>query len=272
MAQVLRLQGAAVAVGTVLFQRVFMDVPVEDLDPQLTAMACTFIAGKVEYCFRSSRDVINAAYAVLGRKPLCIGPELNQKKQALLDREQQILRVLRFQCNVDLPHGLLYAFCSKLGGEYQRVAQLATIVLNDTLLSTVWLEYTPVELACSVLYLATTLLEVVLPKENATVWLALGSCSEVVEELSQKLARLYTQPLPPFDSGGAAELSESWREVCQQDDRMAQEARNRQQELRERNQSRHARLLQQMEARPAPWKSAQHQGLRSAQTAANYSY
>lgn len=53
-------------------------------------------------------------------------------QEALLEREQQVLRLLGYRCHVEPPHRYLYPMALRAFGPDPALAQLATDLLNDS--------------------------------------------------------------------------------------------------------------------------------------------
>ena len=216
MCNMLRFEANTTAIASILFHRVYITVTFADQEPYLTGMACVFIAGKADDSFRKSRDVINVACSLMDPdRTLQIGDELFCWKSMLLEQEQKVLRLLRFQCHVDTPFSFLYNFCLTLFGYSSDVASLATSIMNDSLLTLVWVQFTVVELCCAALKLASTLLELELPFEAdpQPLWSVFGVHDDIVEQLSHRLLSQYTEPVRPLRDSSVKLFMRDWKNM-----------------------------------------------------------
>eukprot|EP00668_Euglena_longa_P013174 GGOE01015783.1.p1 GENE.GGOE01015783.1~~GGOE01015783.1.p1 ORF type:complete len:226 (+),score=41.86 GGOE01015783.1:171-848(+) len=168
MVQALLMEVTAASTASALFQRVYQIVSFADMEPYLTSVACVFIAAKVDNCFRKSRDVINVAQSIIDpNRPLPSSEELILWKEALLVREQQVLRLLGYHCHVEVPHRYLYNIVFSTFGANHAVAQLSTCLANDSFLQPMCLDYSALEVALAAMLLAAAMLDLCLPDEEA---------------------------------------------------------------------------------------------------------
>eukprot|EP01063_Lacrimia_lanifica_P041419 TRINITY_DN9661_c0_g1_i1.p2 TRINITY_DN9661_c0_g1~~TRINITY_DN9661_c0_g1_i1.p2 ORF type:complete len:266 (+),score=108.03 TRINITY_DN9661_c0_g1_i1:117-914(+) len=169
-ADVLRFGTAAAAAACVLHTRAWkgLSAPPQVCDehPELTpddvAAACLFVGGKLHHCTRKARDVVNAVYYVVHGEAaeLQIDEALFAMKERLLNAEQVVLRALAFDCRVAPPHPFLLnyvrSFCR--AGQQRPVAQLATALLNDAVVTELYAASPPAAVATVALHAAQTLL------------------------------------------------------------------------------------------------------------------
>eukprot|EP00667_Euglena_gracilis_P024754 EG_transcript_28658 len=192
MVRLLLMEATAATTASVLFHRVYGSVSLADLEPYLTAMACVFVAAKADNCFRKSRDVINVAQVLIDpHRPLPSSEELALWKEALLEREQQVLRLLGYRCHVEPPHRYLYPMALRAFGPDPALAQLATDLLNDSAALPIGLDSSAPELALAALLLAAAMLDLSLSDEDAE-WLCqdFGLRSRRVAAVAHRLLAL----------------------------------------------------------------------------------
>jgi len=86
-------------------------------DPYLMASACLYLAGKLEdNDHLRLRDIINVVYTTLHRElePLPLDNEYYNMREAIVQAELQILRMIQFQTRCDHPHRYLLHYLKSL--------------------------------------------------------------------------------------------------------------------------------------------------------------
>lgn len=144
------------------------DIPIVDL-----AMACIFVAGKVEECHRRARDVVNVFYWILHRleDPThhrfallgYVSDEYYRWRDRLTKMEMILLRELAFRVQPWHPAGLVVNYLRALEIEDQKLAQLSVNYMNDGMASVACICYQPPVMACAAIGLAVSDLSVNLP-------------------------------------------------------------------------------------------------------------
>jgi len=117
----LSLTRESISLGLIYFHKFFKenDTDTDTFDPVLVSASCLFIAGKVmEQNDLRLRDLVNVFYALVNPDkkddPLDNGVLFWSLKDAISSMELVILRVLRFQTVIDLPHRYLVQFVKVL--------------------------------------------------------------------------------------------------------------------------------------------------------------
>ncbi|KAF0697876.1 Aste57867_11459 [Aphanomyces stellatus] len=122
--------------------------------------ACIFLATKITEKPRKLRDVMNVAYCVSRNTntPVPTGPEYTTLKESLLDAEQSVLRVIRFDMDIPLPYQYLLNYTKVLESP-RLVVQIALTLTSDLFYSPRALLYAPHVIAAACIYLAIELLD-----------------------------------------------------------------------------------------------------------------
>ncbi|KAF0304214.1 Cyclin-Q [Amphibalanus amphitrite] len=105
-----------VASASVLFHRFFREVNTTDYDVYLIAGSCLYLAGKLEDQTLKARDVINVTQATLrpGGRPLDMDEAYWNLRDALVQAELLVLRMLRFNTDFEHPHKYLLHYMVSL--------------------------------------------------------------------------------------------------------------------------------------------------------------
>ncbi|XP_025205220.1 cyclin-L1-like isoform X2 [Melanaphis sacchari] len=166
----LKLPQVAMATGQVLFQRFYYTKSFVRHPMEITAMACTCLASKVEESPRRIRDVINVYHhirQVLNQKlisPLVLDQNYVQKKMQALGFEK-----------------------------HQSIMQMSWNYMNDSLQTDVFVQFYPETIACACIYLSARKLKIPLPKRPA--WYSLFNSNETdIQDICRKILKLYLRP------------------------------------------------------------------------------
>lgn len=155
----LELPVLTICTSCVFFQRFFTQCSFSAYDPYLISQACVMLAAKAEENSRRVRDIINTTHALQnpGKPPLQVTQEYWAMKEEVIKFEQLLLRVFAFDLNVQHPHHFVLHFVRDLEGS-EELASTAWCILNDSLCSTLCLQYRPEPVACAAIYLAGELI------------------------------------------------------------------------------------------------------------------
>ncbi|XP_025205218.1 cyclin-L1-like isoform X1 [Melanaphis sacchari] len=196
----LKLPQVAMATGQVLFQRFYYTKSFVRHPMEITAMACTCLASKVEESPRRIRDVINVYHhirQVLNQKlisPLVLDQNYVQKKMQVIKAERRVLKELGFCVHVKHPHKLIVMYLQALGFEkHQSIMQMSWNYMNDSLQTDVFVQFYPETIACACIYLSARKLKIPLPKRPA--WYSLFNSNETdIQDICRKILKLYLRP------------------------------------------------------------------------------
>ncbi|XP_039298094.1 cyclin-L2-like [Nilaparvata lugens] len=193
----LRLPQVAMATGQVLFQRFYYSKSFMRYPMETTAMACLFLASKVEECPRRIRDVMNVFHHIKQIKsqktiqPMQINDHYIILEKQVIMTESRVLKQLGFCVHVKHPHKIIVVYLQVLGYEkHQPIMQLSWNYMNDSLRSDVFMRYDPETVACACIYLSARKLRIPLPKQPP--WFGLFGISEDhIVDVCKRILRLY---------------------------------------------------------------------------------
>ena len=130
------------------------------------ATTCLFLASKVEETPKKLKDVIIECYKVQHstvQPPDPESQELWRLKEQILICERELLRVLGFDLSVEHAYRPLLAYIKSISGT-RDLAQIAWNFINDSLRTTICLQYAPRCLAAATVMMASNYLEAKLKK------------------------------------------------------------------------------------------------------------
>ncbi|XP_046425377.1 cyclin-K [Neodiprion virginianus] len=190
------------ATGVVYFHRFYMFHSFKNFPRYVTACCCLFLAGKVEETPKKCKDIIKTAKTLLSdQKFLTFGED---PKEEVMTLERILLQTIKFDLQVEHPYSYLLKYAKCLKGDknkLQKMVQMAWTFVNDSLCTTLSLQWEPEIIAVALMYLAGKLskFEVVdwngrLPKhlrwwdmfvEDVTMDLLEDICHQVLDLYSQ---------------------------------------------------------------------------------------
>lgn len=119
------------------------------------------MAGKVEESPRKLKDVVGETYKVKERAPAGPDPESRQfwdLKEGILVAERIVLQTLGFDLSIEHPYKILLGVVKKIQGN-RDLAQVAWNFVNDSLRSTLCLQYEPRYIAITAIFLSSKFLK-----------------------------------------------------------------------------------------------------------------
>ncbi|XP_048581687.1 cyclin-L2 [Nematostella vectensis] len=203
----LKLPQVAMATGQVLFQRFYYTKSFVKHDVEVYAMACIFLAAKIEEAPRRIRDVINVFHYIKQKRnnrpiqPLeYMGNLYFNRKNQVVKAERRVLKELGFCVHVKHPHKIIITYLQILECETnQELAQLAWNHMNDSLRTSAFVRFAPETIACACIFLASRLLKICLPSNPPWYELFDAQLSDL-EEISLTILRLFARPKVSLDS------------------------------------------------------------------------
>ncbi|KAJ1532218.1 hypothetical protein ONE63_000838 [Megalurothrips usitatus] len=208
------------ATGVVYFHRFYMAHSFKSFPRYVTACCCLFLAGKVEETPKKCKDIIKIAREKLSdEKFRQFGDD---PKEEVMTLERILLQTIKFDLQVEHPYGFLLKYAKSLRGnvltgdkgKLQKMVQMAWTFVNDSLCTTLCLQWEPEVIAVALMYLAGKLskFEVVdwqgrTPKhlrwwdvfvEDVTMDLLEDICHQVLDLYSQPQGGLVPDS-PPYD-------------------------------------------------------------------------
>jgi len=143
------------ATGVVYFHRFYMFHSFKEFPRYVTACCCLFLAGKVEETPKKCKDIIKVAKALLSDAQFQQFGE--DAKEEVMTLERILLQTIRFDLQVEHPYGYLIKYAKSLKGEkskLQKMVQMAWTFVNDSLCTTLCLQWEPEIIAIALMYLA----------------------------------------------------------------------------------------------------------------------
>ncbi|KFD70049.1 hypothetical protein M514_02204 [Trichuris suis] len=192
----LRVPQVAAAAGQVLYQRFYYSKSFVRCNFEHTAMACIYLASKIEETPRRIRDVINVFHHMkqmhrvdqshkdhksniflllwqcddvcLMRSCLFSPMPLDHRyvtlKNEVIKAERRVLKELGFCVHIKHPHKLIYVYLKALDAlENTALLQKAWNYMNDSLRTDVFMRYSPETIACACVFLGARSLKIGLP-------------------------------------------------------------------------------------------------------------
>ncbi|ODN00846.1 Cyclin-K [Orchesella cincta] len=146
----MNLSLTTMATGVVYFHRFYMFHTFQDFARYPTACACLFLAGKVEETPKKCKDIVKFARDVLpDNKFLQFGPEARNWTD--------LLQTIKFDLQVEHPYTFLLKYAKCVKGDknrLQKMVQMAWTFVNDSLCTTLCLQWEPEIIAIALMYLA----------------------------------------------------------------------------------------------------------------------
>ncbi|KAK9304054.1 hypothetical protein QLX08_004436 [Tetragonisca angustula] len=190
------------ATGVVYFHRFYMFHSFKNFPRYVTACCCLLLAGKVEETPKKCKDIIKTAKSLLTEQKFMTFGE--DPKEEVITLERILLQTIKFDLQVEHPYSYLLKYAKCLKGDknkLQKMVQMAWTFVNDSLCTTLSLQWEPEIIAVALMYLAGKLskFEVVdwngrLPKhlrwwdmfvEDITMDLLEDICHQVLDLYSQ---------------------------------------------------------------------------------------
>ncbi|KAB0802750.1 hypothetical protein PPYR_04936 [Photinus pyralis] len=143
------------ATGAVYFHRFYMFHSFRQFPRYVTACCCLFLAGKVEETPKKCRDIINTARGLLSDAKFSTFGE--DPKEEVMTLERILLQTIKFDLQVEHPYRYLLRYAKCLIGDeskLEKMVQMAWTFVNDSLCTTLSLQWEPEIIAVALLYLA----------------------------------------------------------------------------------------------------------------------
>lgn len=211
----MNLRYDTMATGVVYFHRFYMCHSFKQFPRFMTACSCLFLAGKVEETPKKCKDIIKTA------RPFLTETQFSQfgedPKEEVLTLERILLQTINFDLQVDHPYSYLIKYAKSIKGDkdkLQKVVQMAWTFINDSLCTTLCLQWEPEIIAIALFFLAGKLSrfdvldwEGRLPHHRRW-WDAFVEdlTVELLEDICHQVLDLYSFPIPdtPQDSPPAS--------------------------------------------------------------------
>ncbi|ELU11234.1 hypothetical protein CAPTEDRAFT_137456 [Capitella teleta] len=146
------------ATGVVYFHRFYMFHSFQDFHRYVTAACCLFLAGKVEETPKKCKDIIKMARSKLP-EPHC-QIFCDESREEVMTLERILLQTIKFDLQVEHPYAYLLKFSKLIKGDKKKIeqmVQMAWTFINDSLCTTLSLQWEPDVIAVALMYLASRL-------------------------------------------------------------------------------------------------------------------
>ncbi|XP_019555082.2 cyclin-K [Aedes albopictus] len=195
-----------VATGVVYFHRFYMFHSFKTFPRYVTSCCCLFLAGKVEETPKKCKDIIKTARSMLtDEKFASFGDD---PKEEVMTLERILLQTIKFDLQVEHPYSFLVKYAKCLKGDsakLQKMVQMAWNFVNDSLSTTVSLQWEPEIIAVALIYLASKLSKFTVADwagkqpEHLKWWdmFVQDVTMEILEDICHQVLDLYQQPAPP---------------------------------------------------------------------------
>ncbi|XP_043276850.1 cyclin-K isoform X2 [Venturia canescens] len=143
------------ATGVVYFHRFYMFHSFKNFPRYVTACCCLFLAGKVEETPKKCKDIIKTAKTLLTEQKFTTFGE--DPKEEVMTLERILLQTIKFDLQVEHPYSYLLKYAKCLKGDkskLQKMVQMAWTFVNDSLCTTLSLQWEPEIIAVALMYLA----------------------------------------------------------------------------------------------------------------------
>jgi len=165
----MKLRYDTMATGVVYMHRFYMKHSFKTFSRWVTSCGCLFLAGKVEETPKKCKDVIKVA------KDCMTEAQFNtfgvDPKETVMIMERILLQTINFDLQVDHPYRHLLLYAKSMKGdkaEIETIVQTAWTFINDSLCTTICLQWEPEIVAIAVMFLAGKLCKNVAVKEEIT--------------------------------------------------------------------------------------------------------
>uniref|UniRef100_A0A8C5RJJ5 Cyclin-K n=1 Tax=Laticauda laticaudata TaxID=8630 RepID=A0A8C5RJJ5_LATLA len=166
------------ATGIIYFHRFYMFHSFKQFPRYVTGACCLFLAGKVEETPKKCKDIIKTARSLLNdvqfgqfgddpkqrNNPLHKGSSetghtecSHMHTEEVMVLERILLQTIKFDLQVEHPYQFLLKYAKQLKGDknkIQKLVQMAWTFVNDSLCTTLSLQWEPEIIAVAVMYLA----------------------------------------------------------------------------------------------------------------------
>ncbi|EDV24080.1 uncharacterized protein TRIADDRAFT_27302 [Trichoplax adhaerens] len=154
----MNLRYETVATGIVFYHRFYMMHSFKTINRLIGAAACLYLAGKAEETPKKCRDLVKAVRTILSERQMeAFGDD---PKEEIISHERLLLQTIKFDLCVQHPYKYIVKFAKNLKddrAQIEKVVQMAWNFVNDSLSTTLCLQWKPQVVAVSLLHLAAKL-------------------------------------------------------------------------------------------------------------------
>jgi cyclin T len=198
----MKVPKVAAATASVFFHRFFALQSFRKHSQFDIAVACIFLAAKVEESPRKIQDVIKVSFLVWNNRPLeASAVEYESLRVRILKCERILLQTLNFDLCVDHPYRFLIDTVKSLNvvgiieeKKKKDFAQRAVNFLNDSLRTNLCLRFPPQKIASACIYMSGAYLDLSILESKAIKWddkLAIEE--EELVEITDEILSIYQE-------------------------------------------------------------------------------
>ncbi|KAK6183293.1 hypothetical protein SNE40_010799 [Patella caerulea] len=146
------------ATGVTYFHRFYMFHSFKEFHRYVTAACCLFLSGKVEETPKKCKDIIKICQSLLS--PSLFAVFGDDPREEIMTMERILLQTIKFDLQIDHPYGKVLKYAKFVLGDkekIQKMVQMAWTFINDSMCTTLCLQWEPDIIATSLLYLASRL-------------------------------------------------------------------------------------------------------------------
>ncbi|KAM7489449.1 hypothetical protein LguiB_026933 [Lonicera macranthoides] len=195
----LKLPQAVMATGHVLFHRFYCKKSFVCFNVKSVAASCVWLASKLEETPTEAGHVLNVFHRMECKRENLLVEHLDsyskkysELKMDLITTERHLLKEMGFICQVENPHKFIPNYMAILQTPSE-LRQEAWNLANDSLRTTLCVQFKSPVVACGVIYAAARRFNVPLP-ENPPWWKAFDADKSEIDEVCKVLAHLYSLP------------------------------------------------------------------------------
>ncbi|XP_076463554.1 uncharacterized protein LOC143295808 [Babylonia areolata] len=190
------------ATGVVYFHRFYMFHSFSEFHRYVMAACCLFLAGKVEETPKKCRDIIRTVQTLLS--PDAFSAFGEDPREEVMTMERILLQTIKFDLQVEHPYSFLLSYAKQIKGDkdkIQKMAQMSWTFINDSLCTTLCLQWESEIIAVSLMYLASRLTKFDptdwvgrVPGSKSRWWedLIEGMSMELMEDICHQVLDLYS--------------------------------------------------------------------------------
>ncbi|XP_062224154.1 cyclin-T1-1-like [Phragmites australis] len=199
----LQLPQITIATAILLCHRFYLRQSHAKNEWQTVATVCVFLASKIEDTPCPLKRVVIVAYETMYRKNPDAAKRIHQQevlekqKALILVGETLLLSTIRFDFSIQHPYEPLKLALKNLGIYQKEVRQVAMNLINDTLPTTLVVQFKPHYIAAGSLFLAAKFQNIRLPSEMEKVWWqAFDVAPKQLQAVVQQMTELFKKRDP----------------------------------------------------------------------------
>jgi len=196
----LGLPQLTIATAIVFFHRFYATKKFSEYDRHIISTTSLFLAGKVEETPKKLKDIIAVTEQlrykdiIPPKKPMDLeSSEFWQLRDKILTHELIVLQTIAFDMTIEHPYKYLLTYVKQIQGN-RNLAQVAWNFVNDSLRTTLCLQYKPQLIAAAAIYLASKFLKYTLPEGQKPWWEVFNVRIQDLDDISNQILDLYDSP------------------------------------------------------------------------------